>query len=141
MHTPLVGTHGQRNTRLCEDFSHNRQAVECSREPRVDSHLHHHLDDFTWRATDMKGGVYVHPKLRHSVTEGTQRRDSGEFAFAQTQPLARIDVTEWKLNYVAREIGKGFRQPLYNRQAGRAVYGSQHSGAAFVAVGAHRAAP
>ena len=46
--TPLVGTHGQRNTRLCEDFSHNRQAVECSREPRVDSHLHHHLDDFTW---------------------------------------------------------------------------------------------
>lgn len=89
----------------------------------------------------MKGGVHVHPKLRHSVTEGTQRRDSGEFAFAQAQPLARIDVTERELNYVAREIGKGFRQLLYNRQARGAVYGSQHCGAAFVAVGTHRAAP
>ena len=57
----------------------------------------------------MKGGVYVHPKLRHSVTEGAQRRDSGEFAFAQAKSLARIDVTKPELNYVAREIGKGRR--------------------------------
>lgn len=116
-----------------EHFLGGKQSIERRGKARVNRHLHDGLHDLLLREADVQARLDVHLELRLGIAHGRQRGNGRDFAGAQVESGAGINIAERKLQQILREVRGDVRQRLDDPLPRMAIDLRQDPAAAFAA--------